>query len=196
MTSLVRNENTSCWPRCFNFHMRSVHCSSRKERADSGQAGALWTVSLRNVQHVGNFMSMFGNFSEILYSVISLCKQIRWQLILSRLFVLELPMFDLTEPFPILCVFVLCPQPRPWGTDTVNPPSLQSAVLRERRVRRPWCPLASTRRASRASTSSRACSPTSPTCQSARYASSWPSRWWVQGDCSLCPVRIGSVSLL
>lgn len=76
MTSLVRNENTSCWPWCFNFHMCSVLCSSRKERADSGQAGALWTVSLRNAQHVGNFMSMFGNFSVIPYSVISFCKQI------------------------------------------------------------------------------------------------------------------------
>lgn len=50
-----------------------LHCSRRKERADPGQAGALWRVSLRNVQHVGNFMSMFGN-SVILYWVIRLVK--------------------------------------------------------------------------------------------------------------------------
>lgn len=52
--------------------MCCVHCSSRKERADPGQAGTLWTVSFRNVQHVRNFMFMFGNFSLILYWVISL----------------------------------------------------------------------------------------------------------------------------
>ena len=185
---LVRNENTSCRPRCFNFHMCSVLCSNRKERADSGQAGALWSVSLRNVQHVGNFMSMFGNFSLIPYSAISLCKQIHGGFCAAR-FSLDLAMFDLTKLLPVpLVLLVSFPQPRPWGTDTTNPPSLQSAALRERRVPRPWYPSASTRRASRASTSSRACSPPSPTCRSARSASSWRSRWWVDGRGGFCPV--------
>lgn len=176
MTSLVQNENTSCWPWCFNFHMCSVHCSSRKERTGSGQAVALWTVSLRNVQHVGNFMSMFGNFLVISYSAVSHCKQIcSWSCL--TYFCLNSAMYDLTVC--VLALFVFFSQPRPWGTDTVNPPSLQSAVLRERRVPRPWCPSASIQRAGQASMSSRACSPTSPSCPSARSASSWLSRWWV-----------------
>uniref|UniRef100_A0A669DKZ5 FRY microtubule binding protein n=1 Tax=Oreochromis niloticus TaxID=8128 RepID=A0A669DKZ5_ORENI len=53
----------------FYFHMCSAHCSRRKETADSGQDGALWTVLLRNAQHVGSFLSMFGNFSAIPCSV-------------------------------------------------------------------------------------------------------------------------------
>ncbi len=134
----------------------------------------------------------------------------RWSLFVNRSVACPVPLVCalignvwLNKIVSRLVLFVSFPQPRPWGTDTVNPPSLQSAVLRERRVLRPWCPSALTRRASRASTSSKACSPTSPPCQSARSASSWLSRWWVgrdglKGYCSLCPAVIGcccSVSL-
>lgn len=167
MTSLVRNENTSCRPRRFNFHMCCVPCSCRKERADSGQAGALWTVLLRNAHHVENmFLSMFGDFSAIPGSLVSLCKQICGRACPTH-FCFN---WQCNKIVFYLVLFVSFPQPRPWGTDTVNLPSLQSAVLRERRVRRPCCPSASTRRASRASTSSRACSPTSPPRPSARSA--------------------------
>lgn len=94
MTSWLQKENTRSRLWCFHS-TRSVWCCTRKERADPGQAGALWTVSLRNVQHVGNFMSMFGNVSVILYWLICL-----W-LSLSRLSV-----FDPTELFSILFFFL------------------------------------------------------------------------------------------
>lgn len=84
----------------FYFHMLllSAHCSRRKETADSGQDGALWTVLLRNAQHVGNFLSMFGNFSAIPCSVNS------FSLVADPvpLIVLDLAMFYLMKLFPIL----------------------------------------------------------------------------------------------
>lgn len=43
-----------------------------KKSPDPGQADVLWTVSFRNVQHVRNFMFMFGYFSLILCWVICL----------------------------------------------------------------------------------------------------------------------------
>lgn len=82
----------------FYFHMCSAHCSRRKETADSGQDGALWTVLLRNAQHVGNFLSMFGNFSAIPCSVNS------FSLVADPvpLIVLDLATFYLMKLFPIL----------------------------------------------------------------------------------------------
>lgn len=44
----------------FAVHTRFTLAEGNKVQ-NPGQAGALWRVSLRNVQHVGNFMSMFGN---------------------------------------------------------------------------------------------------------------------------------------
>lgn len=87
----------------FYFHMCSAHCSRRKETADSGQDGALWTVLLRNAQHVGIFLSMFGNFSAIPCSVNS------FSLVADPvpLIVLDLAMFYLMKLFPILCFLFL-----------------------------------------------------------------------------------------
>lgn len=58
---------------------------------------------LRNVQHVGNFMSMFGSFSVILYLAIPPCQQICG---LSHSFLLQLAMFNLTKLFNVS--FSLC----------------------------------------------------------------------------------------
>lgn len=170
----------------FSVHARFTVAEGKKVQSP-GQAGALWRVSLRNVQHVGNFMSMFGN--SVILRMIRLVNGS----VVDPVLCLTCQYLTLQNCFSMLSFLALFPQPRPWGTDTVRPPSLQSAVLRERRVLRPWCPSASTRRASRGSTSSRACLPTSPPCQSARSASSWRSPWWVRrmkAESSLSPLVI------
>lgn len=55
----------------FSVHTRFTVAEGKKVQ-NPGQAGALWRVSLRNVRHVGNFMSMFGN-SVILLRLILSC---------------------------------------------------------------------------------------------------------------------------
>lgn len=54
MTSLLRNENTSC---------RSFSAAEGKTERTRGERVPFGHSLCRNVQHVGNFMSMFGKFS-------------------------------------------------------------------------------------------------------------------------------------
>uniref|UniRef100_A0A3Q1CCM8 Furry homolog a (Drosophila) n=1 Tax=Amphiprion ocellaris TaxID=80972 RepID=A0A3Q1CCM8_AMPOC len=53
--SLVRNQNTSCRPWCFNFHMCTVHCSNRKKKQTQGKPVPFGQSSSGMLNMLGTF---------------------------------------------------------------------------------------------------------------------------------------------